>query len=74
MTQDPSRPLLAALHALEDVVRGLPAERRDAAIRLVVERVRRLREDKARQRGVPECGAGEQLDLEDVLRLRARET
>lgn len=73
MTGDPARRLLAALHGLEDVVRELPRERRDAAIRLVVDRVRRLRGDKSRPRDAAGCTLENQLDLEDVLRRRRQE-
>jgi hypothetical protein len=69
---DPSRRLLAALHALEDVVRELPPGRKDAAVRLVVDRIRRLRGDGSRQRAAPEC-VERQLALEDILRRRAEE-
>lgn len=48
-------------------MRELPPARRDAAVRLVVDRIRRLRDDRSR-RDAPTESVDRQLDLEDLLR------
>lgn len=71
MTEDPSRPVLASLYELENAVRALPPDRKDAAVRLIVDRIRRLREDRSRPGAAAESRYA-QLDIEDVLRERAK--
>lgn len=60
-----TNPVLAALFALEDQIRALPAERQPVAITLAVSRLRRLH--PARRRSGDLTPAPTQLDLEREL-------
>ncbi|HTP25252.1 MAG TPA: hypothetical protein VMK12_06260 [Anaeromyxobacteraceae bacterium] len=59
--------LLSALYTLEDLIRSLPPERREAAVGLVVERVRRLASVK---RGPGSKSDNRQLYLELLTKDR----
>lgn len=64
--------LVEVLCQLEDLVRAVPAgRRREAAIELVVTRVRRLRTGRGGRTTVPREG-DPQLDLERILAARSQ--
>jgi len=67
-----ARRLLDALYEIENVIRLLSGDRRAAAIDLVTERVRRLREKRCSTppKARPDAGSA-QIDLEELLQERA---